>query len=227
MFAIRFFSMYGYGWRLCTLLLMCLLGSNIAAHEGRPIHLQLEQQTPQRFELRWRIPPVLSDIQLPEFSLEGCRLIRPDSLQPRFAGRRQYQCEAEKTANNVADTRPKAVTLVYPLANPVLSVLLQYRWLNGDSNTLLVGPSERYSATRNPHRCGRSCQLPLHRRRTYSGRFRPSVVCQLLVDDYPLWRIHRGIAACFKSIDQQSAADGHRLYLGAFPNASVGHVGGF
>lgn len=130
---------------VCWVLLFWMGASQ--AHEGRPVHLELLQQSPERYQLHWRIPPVLADAQLPVFTLAGCEALGPSHFQPRLAGVRQYQCvqngEGLAPDNKSLAARPEAVLINYPQANPLLSVLLQYQWLDGDSNTVLAGPSEQ------------------------------------------------------------------------------------
>lgn len=124
---------------LRILLACCLVSASIIAeaHEGRPVYINVTECSDNTYVLKWRIPPVLNDSALPRISLvgESCHSKDLSASQTSLAGVRYVFCEGK-------DKRPSAVTVNYPRANPVLSTLVRYQWLNGDNNTLLAGPSE-------------------------------------------------------------------------------------
>jgi hypothetical protein len=106
------------------------------AHEGRPVFIDVTETAERSFVLKWRIPPVLSRVDLPRISLEGEGCAPTQAPLPvQLAGYQTIKCTGELA-------RPTAVLVEYPSANPVLSTLVKYAWLNGDSNSLLSGPSE-------------------------------------------------------------------------------------
>ncbi len=118
--------------RALFVLLMVLLTSPLGAHEGRPIHIQLTALEANRFDLTWKIPPVLRAAEMPEFALIGANC-RSTDAPSGFVGRQLFACGGT----------PEAVDIVFPEFNPALSTLLELRQLNGAQHNLFVGPEVR------------------------------------------------------------------------------------
>lgn len=100
----------------------------LAAHEGRPLYVEVTETTTNAYQLRWKIPPVMSEQDLPLIELTACDIIA-GSLQPALVGQRQYSCPA-----------PSMVSINYPGINPVLSTLVLFRNIEGHEHSSLTGP---------------------------------------------------------------------------------------
>ena len=103
------------------------------AHEGRPIHIEITALSAERFQLRWKIPPVLRDSEVPGVSLVGGNCRSETGETASLVGTRIVQCERI----------PGAVRLAFPDFNPALSTLVEYRQLEGAQYNLFVGPETR------------------------------------------------------------------------------------
>lgn len=103
-----------------------------AAHEGRPIHIQLQALEDNRYDVRWRVPPVLREAEAPIIELQGggCQLVRGTN---GLIGRQIVAC----------DSAPTSVSLAFPGFNPALSTLLEVERLDGEQFTVFVGPEVR------------------------------------------------------------------------------------
>lgn len=108
----------------------------VSAHEGRPIYVEINETEAGVFAVRWKIPPVLPQNEIPTVNLigEGCAEASKVSTAS-FVGRRLYRC--------TGGAQPSTIGLSYVGANPVLSTLVLFKEFNGDSNSFLAPPSDR------------------------------------------------------------------------------------
>jgi len=115
----------------------CLFGYTPSmAHEGRPIYVEINQEEDSIFMLRWKIPPVLTQNEIPIIEIVGneCAGAQP-SKAPSLVGSQLYNC--------AQGTRPTRVNLTYAGANPVLSTLVLFQQANGENYSFLAPPSDR------------------------------------------------------------------------------------
>lgn len=115
-------------------MLWCILGASGAfAHEGRPVFVAVTEQNGGLVSLRWKIPPVLRDADIPLIRLVGdtCQF-EAGVPRPSLLGGHLYRCVA----------RPGAVEIKYPRGNPVLSTLVMVISPDGISQTSLAPPEE-------------------------------------------------------------------------------------
>lgn len=117
-----------------AVLLICLavFALPVQAHEGRPIHIQLTQLEDNRFDLNWKIPPVLRPSEVPAFELVGA-LCNSTDAPSGLMGKQLIAC----------DSTPSAVDIRFPEFNPALSILLEFNQLDGAQHKLFVGPEVR------------------------------------------------------------------------------------
>lgn len=120
---------------LAPLLFVVLLLGGLypaAGHEGRPIHVEISALSADRYQVRWKIPPVLRPGEVPSIDLlDSCT---PETEQPAgLAGSKLLRCTAV----------PMAVELVFPSYNPALSTLVEFQQLGGARHTVFVGPASR------------------------------------------------------------------------------------
>ncbi len=113
--------------------------SSCLSHEGRPVYIEVVQGSLQQFEVRWKIPPVMPSGSEPLIELQGtnCTLLE-GKIRPSLNGRGHYQCAAEE--HNVSASSNLKIKIHYPDNNPVLSSLILYKKLNGESISLFNGP---------------------------------------------------------------------------------------
>lgn len=124
------------------ILFLAILAANFAAlmpvsaHEGRPIYVEINETEAGAFAVRWKIPPVLLQNEIPTVNLIGDGCAEASSVSTAsFVGRRLYRC--------IEGTRPSTISLRYVGANPVLSTLVLFNEFNGDSHSFLAPPSDR------------------------------------------------------------------------------------
>ena len=122
---------------LSLLALVCLpaLALPLAAHEGRPVYIEVNQQSATNFELRWKIPPVLEAGTEPMIRLSGANCTLAAGV-PRAAliGTQIYTCTKGDDGLQV--------DLRYHGANPVLSTLVLFRSLDGNEQSIMASPDE-------------------------------------------------------------------------------------
>lgn len=106
----------------------------VAAHEGRPIYIEVSGEAAGLFEMRWKIPPVMADGDLPLITLAGgdCEVEGGAPKVGYLSGFARYHCASDGMLS---------VKLHYPGANPVLSTLVKYESFTGARYSLLHGPS--------------------------------------------------------------------------------------
>ena len=117
------------------LLSLPVLAAPLAAHEGRPVYIEVNQQSDNSFELRWKIPPVIEAGAEPMIRLSGtsCTLAA-GAPRPTLIGTQIYKC--------VGGSEGLQVDLRYPGANPVLSTLVLYRGMDGFEQSIMASPDE-------------------------------------------------------------------------------------
>jgi len=133
---MRFWQIF---WLSVTFVVLAYVPAH--AHEGRPLYIEITETGEQRFQLRWKIPPVIADNQLPIIRLTGadCQ-IEAGTERAQLMGGHLYRCKAIS-----ADTENKQalqVELYYPGGNPVLSTLVMLRTAAGTEHSIIAGPDE-------------------------------------------------------------------------------------
>jgi hypothetical protein len=88
--------------------------------------------------LKWKIPPVVPQGQLPTISLQSkqCKSVLIDNfeLKPKLTGLKTYLCDAESGRLSVA--------IEYPSANPALSSLIVYTDDSGGTQHIFSAPEK-------------------------------------------------------------------------------------
>lgn len=118
---------------MLTVLSLFCLTTPLVAHEGRPIYIEVEGGVTGVFEIRWKIPPVMADGDLPRITLVGtdCALEGRAPTIGYLTGFARYHCASDAVPS---------VQLIYPTVNPVLSSLIKYESYTGARYSLLHGP---------------------------------------------------------------------------------------
>ena len=108
--------------------------SNCYGHEGRPVFIDLSETQNGQYILRWKIPPVMSRGSEPTISLQGvgCQRVTTQH-RVSLTGSSLFTCHKGQQ-----DTLK--VNIDYPNNNPVLSSLIQFTKLSGESYSLFNGP---------------------------------------------------------------------------------------
>ena len=127
-------------WLASALALLVLLQTLVtqpaAAHESRPLYIEVTERESGVVSLRWRTPPSVRASNLPEVTLPGCAVASPVGISQSLAGpmaQRLYSCDL------LGDAR---VEVAYPLANPSVSTLLRLNRANGETHSVLAGPND-------------------------------------------------------------------------------------
>ncbi|MFT7219584.1 MAG: hydrogenase/urease accessory protein HupE [Candidatus Azotimanducaceae bacterium] len=119
-------------FRIFTLLLLLLNAMLAIAHDGRPVYLELTQVTTSDYELAWRLPPTLDQMNLPQINLAGgCQETSTVGVQMGLLGKRLYRCSSEARL---------AISLNYPRTNPSLSSIVRIAPLNLPAKVEHAGP---------------------------------------------------------------------------------------
>jgi len=115
--------------------LFAACSSPAVPHEGRPVYVEVTQQSSTNYELRWKIPPVIANGAEPLIRLSGmgCGISAGKPI-PSLAGTHLYAC--------AKDAKALQVDLLYQGTNPVLSTLVLYRTLDGNEQSIMAGPDE-------------------------------------------------------------------------------------
>jgi len=137
------------------LAVLCLWSGASWGHEGRPVYVEVQQQSIDGYRVKWKIPPVMAAGQEPLISLLGdqCAPYFPSSAlksaglmagqssgvnrqsqrrRGSLIGRLDYRC-AVNTSN-------LAIEIAYPGSNPGLTSLLIYSPLAGPQKQIFSGP---------------------------------------------------------------------------------------
>jgi len=126
---------------LVLVLLQALVTQPAAAHESRPLYIEVAERENGVVSLRWRTPPSVRPSNTPEVTLPGCTALSPagTSQGPAGAiGQRLYDC----TTLDGTPLHDEKVEIAYPLANPSVSTLLRLNRASGETHSVLAGPRE-------------------------------------------------------------------------------------
>lgn len=106
------------------------------AHESRPLYVEVTEQAPLVFSVRWRIPPSVTVSNAPEVSMSaGCApvAIQDDARRGRIL-HRTYRC--------AADPAGTPLRIHYPSFNPSVSAIVRISRLSGEKHSLLASPEQ-------------------------------------------------------------------------------------
>ncbi|MFT4634849.1 MAG: hypothetical protein ACI9YO_002317 [Gammaproteobacteria bacterium] len=138
---------------ILVFVLICTVTST-KAHEGRPVFIELTSQRASdegsiEYQMKWKIPPVLSKGQQPVVSLLGdsCKTLLPggfeqyqeqellvQSFSQGLIGSKRYRCSVV--------AKDLSVSIAYPSVNPALSSLIVVTEPSGTSRHIFSAPKK-------------------------------------------------------------------------------------
>lgn len=122
--------------RLLALSMLLSVSLSAAAHDSRPLYIELTETTLGHYLLRWKSPPSLPLFNLPSVTLsDGCR----EAEMPGEAkvGAQLLQYATYHCPQGVGGER---LSIAYPGPNPSLSSLVRYRTVSGERHLAVLGP---------------------------------------------------------------------------------------
>jgi hypothetical protein len=106
-----------------------------AAHEARPLYVELNERAAGELTARWRIPASVPRFDLPDVLLVGCTQLRDRTEQ------RASDAVLRSARFRCGRARPE-IEIRYPLANPSIQALVRFTRANGEVHTRLLSPEE-------------------------------------------------------------------------------------
>jgi hypothetical protein len=104
------------------------------AHESRPLYVEVQEEAPARFRVRWRTPGSVPEFNLPDVQLApGCTPGGP-MLGARDVRQRTFVCPDGLTGTSVL--------IRYAVFNPSVTSLIRFARLSGEAHTAVLGPDE-------------------------------------------------------------------------------------
>ena len=113
------------------------LSSAARAHESRPLYIEVTENAPLVFSVRWKIPPSVDVRNAPEILMaEGCVAARGQGAAANRGSvrRRTYRCDVDPAGT--------ALQIRYPAFNPSVSALLRVSRRSGETHSLLASPDQ-------------------------------------------------------------------------------------
>ena len=111
-------------WSGCTLLTVLALPGTVAAHEARPLYLDIAETGTHQYRVTMRVPASVPDFNRPTIS--------PPSA-----------CRAQGLSWSCSQgLQGQQIKVMYPRFNPAVSTLARFTFLNGEEHTLLASPDE-------------------------------------------------------------------------------------
>ncbi|MEM7436936.1 MAG: HupE/UreJ family protein [Myxococcota bacterium] len=123
---------------LPILVLLPVLGwcAHAAAHESRPLYVQVTEVEPGVFAVQWKSPPGVPRGGAPTVTLPFfCEAATPGSAPSAATAKQVFRC--------TDDIAGADLTIDYPVFNPAVSTLVRISWLSGETRTILEGPDAR------------------------------------------------------------------------------------
>lgn len=119
-------------------LAMVFAGHQVAAHESRPVYLNLTETGVNSFTIHTTAPVTVQAINLPVLTLpDDCSQTMPARIASAAGanGREEsWHCES--------DLAGRTVDFAFPEFNPSISILVRVSYLTGESHSLLMAPGE-------------------------------------------------------------------------------------
>jgi hypothetical protein len=108
----------------------------VAAHEGRPLFIEIEEKETGAVFLKWRVPSTIDRGNIPQITLPAAceRVQTPDTASTPAVdiGQGLFDCRALET--------PLNVSIMYPQGNPVVSSLVRVIRPSGEVQVIRNGP---------------------------------------------------------------------------------------
>lgn len=124
--------------RLFCLLLLALWVLPAAAHDPRPLYIELNETRPDVFQVQWRIPESTPANSLPALIMPAsCTLGDAPAQQAQALGYRgtlSYQCPGGLSGQRLQ--------WHYRIANPSLATLIRVQLMSGEKHTSVLQPGE-------------------------------------------------------------------------------------
>ena len=114
------------------------LATGAAAHEARPVFVQVKETASNQYFANWKVPTTVPAIAIPS-------LIMPDDCRPQgdlvkieypdaYLRQQQYICNSDLSGH--------VLGLQYPVFNPSLTSLFRVELLNGEVHSHIMKPDE-------------------------------------------------------------------------------------
>ena len=101
--------------------------------EARPVYVEVNQISPLKYSVQWKVPPVMSAKEEPLITLSHESCVAAANSSPRgLLGKTFYDCSESDIAFDI--------TLSYPQANPALTSLVVFKPANADPIQVFSGP---------------------------------------------------------------------------------------
>ncbi len=111
-----------------------------AAHDARPLHVEIAEEASGTLRLNWRAPASIPVSGAPRVTLsDACTLLTPP-LSPGLDGQDLYRCPEAPDPETLG--KP-SVLIEWPGSNPSVSTLLQFSRQSGEQHTGIMSPDQR------------------------------------------------------------------------------------
>jgi hypothetical protein len=118
---------------LAWLLMACSTAS--LAHEGRPLHVQVDEQAADTYLVSWRTPATVAADNAPDVLLpQSCARAGPRVAIRVLDQQALYRCPAGFGGGRI--------TIAYPQGNPSLTTLIRFNRLNGERRLAVLNPEQ-------------------------------------------------------------------------------------
>ena len=117
-------------------ILLCIAAcvETAAAHESRPLYVEIDEKVPGHYAVTWKIPPSALNVTSPVVRM-------PDTCEPSAppAGSRLVKRQLFVCAGNISNGQ---IRVEFPGYNPSISTLFRFRRSSGEHHTTIQGPKE-------------------------------------------------------------------------------------
>lgn len=117
-----------------TLGALLALTQTAAAHESRPLYVEVTETGPLAFAVQWKIPPSVDVRNAPSVSMPESCASRGGTATRGSVRRQVFQC--------ATDPAGAALQVAYPAFNPSVSTLVRIVRLSGEKHSILAAPGE-------------------------------------------------------------------------------------
>jgi len=117
-----------------VIIILANIAPNLYGHEGRPVYIEVTQTATTDYQLKWKIPPVMTVQDEPRINIigEDCSVYSGQN-SAGLVGVKLFRCIGDHVIS---------IDIRYPGANPALSSLVVLKRLDGESIELFNSPEK-------------------------------------------------------------------------------------
>ena len=121
-------------FKYLVLLPLALFSATSAAHESRPLYVEISERDTNVYSVMWKVPVTVAAYGIPEINMpEGCTANGP------IAGSKTIFQQMVQCKHDLSNAK---INVHYPGFNPSVSALFHFKRLSGEAHSAVLSPEQ-------------------------------------------------------------------------------------